>query len=87
MKNAVTLYLAVTLCLEKREEVPVSRASRDCLCGGLLAASYPYISQARGWTDVTTRLDHQQDSPQLSVRADYLPEGPQVGADLYRGVR
>ena len=64
MKNAVTLYLAVTLCLEKREEVPVSaRASRDCLCGGLLAASYPYISQARGWTDLTSRLDHQQDSP------------------------
>ena len=78
-------------CLKLKESVSVSgfwkksaAAEREDLCDGVLAASYPYISEARGWTDSSSRVEEGQ---LCSVRLDYLPEGEEDRTSLYRGVR
>lgn len=78
-------------CLTLKEAVTVSgfwnksaAAERDDLCDGLLAASYPYISEARGWTDSTSRTEEGQ---LCSIRLDYLPGGEENRTSLYHGVR
>ena len=81
----------VVSCLTLKESVSVSglwkksaAAERENLCDGLLAASYPYISEARGWTESTSRVEEGQ---LCSIRIDFLPEGEEDRTSLYRGVR
>ena len=90
-KSPSLLIFPVVSCLTLKETVTVSRFwnkseawEREELSDGVLAASYPYISEARGWTDSSSRAEKGQ---LCSVRLDFLPGGKEDKTCLYHGVR
>ena len=53
----------------------------------VLSCCYPYLSQARGWTEFTSSQVEEEEEVSLTVRTDWLPDCEEDKCWLYLGLK
>ena len=79
-KNVTTTLFSWESTLEQENKI------QDTL-DQVLKICYPYISQARGWTNMRTKINPNEKQFTIKVMPQYLPEGPEDAAKVVVGVK